>query len=929
MMNSLRKGSSFATLILIVVSLAVTVTVGFRVVSAQEAILYIKPDGTIFWQHPVDHYPQPPMKREGDLYTLTSSAGNIVIQRGNIVLNGDGYGVGGEPAINVSMVVNVTIQNVNFMLGGRIKVYFEDCSLSRVSNCSFISNPLFPNLGISIQGTCHDNIIENNSFYNNDNAIAIGGDCYNATIVGNSISYNNVAISLGPNCSNIRIVNNNLIAIEQLGVFLYENSSHCEVSGNRIECVGTGVYVADNCYDTIISGNILSEGEGISVALDCNGTYVVNNSLSAIRQWGISLLSSSHCQVSGNNLTGDGSGIHLMSSSYDSIFDNIFERCGIWNDDSYANNVFNNAVNGKPLVYLEGVSDRTIEDAGQVILISCDNVTVEDLDLSSSSLGVELWNTTNSRIANNEILGNSNVGIFLRYSTNNSIYHNNVINNVVPILSLNSNNSLDNGYPSGGNYWGGNYSGPDLKKGTVQNETGSDGIGDVSYLVDENNQDRYPLMNPWHEPPWTPYSSFDYHPLQPEINETVTFEAWNSYDFDGQIVNYFWDFGDGATSSETNAVASHSYIFPVDYNVTLRVSDNEGLNSTVMKSITVVKMSSNISLFTEQPTLVFGQNSTIRGSINPTRVQTDVMLWHRLGTAGNWAILANLTTNGNGNYSFNWSPHEFGTHQFKCNWTGDDYTFPSESQSLTVICTRIPTSISISTNCSSTLNGFKVEVKGTLTDIFASSLQNQTIVFQYTFAGIGTWIPITSDTTDNLGRYDIVWFPPATGYYLLKAEWLGDSQHFGTNGTIAVSTVPYEDEYVFSVESNSTIANLTFDSVGRRLSFTVSGENNTTGYSRVTIAKSLIADITRLKVHLNDVEYGYTTTETADSWILTLTYTHSTHYVTIDLASAMTTEGPFEIPWIYVIIATVAFVLILGLVLAKRKRKRGSTSMNH
>ena len=56
--------------------------------------------------------------------------------------------------------------------------------------------------------------------------------------------------------------------------------------------------------------------------------------------------------------------------------------------------------------------------------------------------------------------------------------------------------SWDDGYPSGGNYWS-DYNGTDFYSGTNQNVTGSDGIGDTSYIIDVNNVDRYPLMSPW------------------------------------------------------------------------------------------------------------------------------------------------------------------------------------------------------------------------------------------------------------------------------------------------------------------------------------------------------------------------------------------------------------------------------------------------
>jgi len=57
-------------------------------------------------------------------------------------------------------------------------------------------------------------------------------------------------------------------------------------------------------------------------------------------------------------------------------------------------------------------------------------------------------------------------------------------------------NVWDNGYPSGGNYWS-DCAGVDLFSGPYQNETGCDGIGDISYVIDGNSRDNYPLMGPF------------------------------------------------------------------------------------------------------------------------------------------------------------------------------------------------------------------------------------------------------------------------------------------------------------------------------------------------------------------------------------------------------------------------------------------------
>ena len=88
-----------------------------------------------------------------------------------------------------------------------------------------------------------------------------------------------------------------------------------------------------------------------------------------------------------------------------------------------------NTVNGKPMYYLIGQSDLTLDetdDPGYVGLISCTNITVENID----TYGVLVINTTDSTISNVDS-HNSQHGIYLRWSPNNSILDCNVYYNGV------------------------------------------------------------------------------------------------------------------------------------------------------------------------------------------------------------------------------------------------------------------------------------------------------------------------------------------------------------------------------------------------------------------------------------------------------------------------------------------------------------------
>jgi hypothetical protein len=77
---------------------------------------------------------------------------------------------------------------------------------------------------------------------------------------------------------------------------------------------------------------------------------------------------------------------------------------------------------------------------------------------------------------------------------NNVFYHNNMNNSGQVYMSSSTNNTWDDGYPSGGNFWS-DYNGTDQYSGPYQNMTGSDGIGDTQHVVYESNVDNYPLMN--------------------------------------------------------------------------------------------------------------------------------------------------------------------------------------------------------------------------------------------------------------------------------------------------------------------------------------------------------------------------------------------------------------------------------------------------
>jgi len=85
------------------------------------------------------------------------------------------------------------------------------------------------------------------------------------------------------------------------------------------------------------------------------------------------------------------------------------------------------------------------------------------------------------------------------------------------------------------------------------------------------------------------------------VNETITFNAADSYDPDGYIVNYSWDFGDGNTA--TGVTVSHAYADNGSYSVTLTVTDNDGATDSAHATKTVMNRPP-VASFTETAEIV-------------------------------------------------------------------------------------------------------------------------------------------------------------------------------------------------------------------------------------------------------------------------------------------------------------------------------------
>src|SRR5260370_39337046 len=106
-----------------------------------------------------------------------------------------------------------------------------------------------------------------------------------------------------------------------------------------------------------------------------------------------------------------------------------------------------------------------------------------------------------------------------------------------------------------------------------------------------------------------PVASFTSTPSSATTGSAITFDGTASYDLDGTVVSYSWDFGDQTTG--TGSVLTHSYSLAKTYSVTLTVTDNGGVTGSTTSQVTIGDRPPVVS-FTPSPiTANTGQSITL------------------------------------------------------------------------------------------------------------------------------------------------------------------------------------------------------------------------------------------------------------------------------------------------------------------------------
>ena len=483
------------------------------------------------------------------------------------------------------------------------------------SNALIEGNRIEHNLGegiaTDVSGSRSEITIVNNTISNNQNhgvLIASTEGIYNV-----SINYNNMSSNGGNaiylhsdsnfnvNISDVNFKSNNILSNDGIGIYLYGYKSFIRdvvFDLNVVSANGdNGIYLHSGTWRAIISNvtfrsNTVTSNGGDGIALWSVGgggigpwAYIydivfVENVISSNSQNGINLHTTHDTPkiqyvtfLSNTALSNGGEGIRLYTVG-GQLHDIVFDSNVVSLND--ANGIYIGSTHyTKPSMYNLTLTDNTASSNNQngiFIQANGHEALAYDSDLlynkisANSQKGIWIDGGMNSNLSMNSMSYNF-YGVCYTTTRDNLATLNDIFINSYG-MNVTAGASVSSEY----NYWG-DSSGPyhtSLNPEGKGNPVNGDGT-DLDFIPF--------LTSPMSTINERPVASFEVDKTNPDVNETVTFDATGSTD-DGRIDYYFFDFGDGTNSSWTPlSVVTHKYASEDTYNATLMVMDDFGVTS--------------------------------------------------------------------------------------------------------------------------------------------------------------------------------------------------------------------------------------------------------------------------------------------------------------------------------------------------------------
>ena len=248
--------------------------------------------------------------------------------------------------------------------------------------------------------------------------------------------------------SNITITHNIITENTDVGIFSFsiDNTSidDIQISDNTISNNDFGIYL--ECWPlayniTIVGNTFLNNPAGVMSVLNNSNiskNEFTNNTINIDIYGSYNVIKNNI--LKNNNISRGGfsnrpSGIGIGHSTNNIITNNILESTGITllgeSLPHFTSHIIqNNTANGQLIRYYKNTNGFVIpSNTSQVILANCTNITIQNLTLSNTDIGIQLGYSSNNFITHNTIAENSDEGIKLYSSHNNNFSYNVITRN--------------------------------------------------------------------------------------------------------------------------------------------------------------------------------------------------------------------------------------------------------------------------------------------------------------------------------------------------------------------------------------------------------------------------------------------------------------------------------------------------------------------
>ena len=327
----------------------------------------------------------------------------------------------------------------------------------------------------------------------------------------------------------------------------------------------------------------------------------------------------------------------------------------------------------------------------------------------------------------------------------------------------------------------------------------------------------------------SPKAAFTCEPTELLVGWEIEFNASESFDIDGDIERYFWNFGDplNITFAETTPLTTYVFEHVGVYNSTLRVRDQDGDEDAISKLLVVDRGPSTIEI--ETPSSVkyeedFETTAKLTNQAGQPLSNAQISFFLHYNSE---VLNENRTTDINGLASVSFSVSSIGEFVIDADFSGTaDYY--GENATSTILVRPLDTHVSIQIPSNATKKEL-LTVMASLQDENGEPLVNAAVDFYFN-DGDG-WVFLGTSSTNQNGVASKSYVPQKTGSHLLRAMFEETGIYSASSGEDSLEVFSTDPDYslllVIALSAVSIIVLLYFFLKRRRTSPRPSSEMKT------------------------------------------------------------------------------------------------------